>query len=43
MLILGLNETIDKLAMTQCLFVYSCVEERGWSYAEESCLEGIIF
>ena len=51
MLILGLNEAINKLAMTQCLFVWSCVEERewscveerGWSYVEESCLEGIRF
>ena len=33
MWMLGLNETIDQLAMAskQCLLAWSCVEERGWS------------
>ena len=33
-LILGLDETIDQLAIAKCLLVWSCVEERGWSHLE---------
>ena len=29
MFMLGLNETIDQLAMAQCSLVRTCVEERG--------------
>ena len=30
MLVLGMNETLEQLAMqTVCSFVWSCVEERG--------------
>ena len=32
MLIMGLNETIDHLAMANCSLVWSCVEEGEWSY-----------
>ena len=30
MFMLGLNETIDQLAMAQFLLVWLCVEEREW-------------
>ena len=34
MLMLGLNETIDRLAMTNSMHWYGCVEEAGWSRLE---------
>ena len=35
MLMLDLNEIIDHLAMANCVMVWSCVEERGWSCLEK--------
>ena len=35
MLMLGLNRTVDQLAVEkQCLLVWSCVEERGRSHLD---------
>ena len=36
MFMLSLNETMDKLAMAnKCSLVWSCVEEREWSWLEK--------
>ena len=35
MIMLRLNETIDQLAMSNCVRALSCVEERGWSRLEK--------
>ena len=36
MFMLGLNETIDQLAMANSPLPWSCVEERGWTWFEKS-------